>query len=75
MKSATSYFVHYISNIPIISHIPVSYFDQCQILPPARENSDPAFRPRKYFFSLKVAFFVYAVDRAESKTALRLTPR
>ena len=51
-----------------------SYFDHQQILAPAREISILSLDCENKLF-LKVAFFVYAVDRAESKTALRLTPR
>ena len=54
-----------------------SYFDHQQILAPAREISILPLDSENKFFSQStwVAFFVYAVDRAESKTALRLTPR
>ena len=52
-----------------------SYFDHQQILAPAREKFGSCFQTSKTKVFFKVAFFVYPVDRAESKTALRLTPR
>ena len=51
-----------------------SYFDHRQILAPTREISILPLDSENNFFS-QSTFFVYAVDRAESKTALRLTPR